>query len=672
MAHEPSKEQAEIIQSRANVILIDAVAGAGKTTTLCMTGIEACRRGLAPAAVTCLAFSDGAKKRFVEKLAEEGAPSGIAPLTIAEFALRHLRKLDTTGLFALPPLLGPAQVRDRLTEAAAAVWQRYEANGTQSDFDFGIEQSPDRIDHLFQVLRLLKATLSTHRFGDDDFASVQRFEMADELDLPVELIDICAAYERLREPEPGEFNWQTADDFVPDLVRVLDLNQGAAQQLWAPALYLIDEWHDVNAAEFALVRLLKRRARLIVVGDRDQVIDAARGAALRFSTDLFSATYPEAARLPLRRSRRFGAALARAASRLTSRPVEALDGLHTVQHKLAYDPGVPMGCARAVAAHVKSLHGAHHDVKLSDIAIVTREDDQSIDLENALIDANIPYRCEGIESYLLRPEILFMRALLHIVSGCYDTLDKDKPTVRAMVGALAAFVSMPGDAAQFDSSYLQVSRTARHDPLEQAIETVAATPASLHWFFDGIVCKPHDADTIITRNWKAKFAACVATLAERKETLATAADVLQAVRGMIDLKAAVGRAVPRRSEADAALRSIAHFAEFAAAYGNKPVEQFLQELRGRQRKLSARTDANRARAQLVLTTVRTAKGQEWNHVIVPYLQHGEFPRSADLAEERRFLYVAMTRAQESLTLCQPDEAHRRMWSPLLHGAEARA
>ncbi len=670
MAHEPSNEQSAILRSRANVILIDAVAGSGKTTTLGMIARDACQRGMPAAAVTCLAFSTGAKKRFVQKLAEERA-AGIVPLTLGEFAQRHLRKLQSVGLLDMPMPVGPGQVRDRLVEAAESVWQRHASSGKATEFDFGIEQSRDRIDHLLQVLRELKAKLLTHGFGDDDFGSIGQFAIADEFDLPVEIVEICAAYERLREPEPGEFAWQTEDDFVPDLVRLLELQGTALAHLWQPSLYLVDEWHDVNAAEFRLVAMLKRRARLVVVGDRDQVIDAARGAELRFSTELFMATYRDAERLPLHRSRRFGASVSRAVSRLTSRPVESIEGLHTVQHKVDYDPATPMNCAQAVAEHVKSLHAAHHDVRLSDIAIVTRDDDQSIDLENALIDAEIPYQCEGIVSYLLRPEILFMRALLHIVGGTYDTLEKDPETIRAMVTALAAFVSMSADPRSFDSSYLQVTRAARNDPLEQAVETVVGTPSSLQWFFDGIVVRPQDDDSVLTRNWKARFSACVAELAGRRESLRSAADVLLAVQAMIDLPAAVSRAVPRRSEADAAMRSIAHFIEFARAHAHKPLADFLAELRNRQARLSARTRSNRYRAQLVLTTVRTAKGQEWDHVILPYLQQGEFPRGPDLAEERRFLYVAMTRAKASLTLCEPGEQYRQLWSPLLHGGAAR-
>ncbi|MBB3223793.1 3'-5' exonuclease [Pseudoduganella umbonata] len=671
MAHTPSTEQADILNSRANVVHIDAVAGSGKTTTMAMVARDACARGLAPAAIACLAFSAGARKRFVQKLAEEGAPSGIIVSTVADYALRHLGKLKAVGMLDLPPRITGREMRERIVQAAEQVWERYERAGIATDFDFGIEHSTDRIDHLLQVLRQLKAALKTHQFAEEDFRSVGLHEMSEAHDLPVQLIEICAEYERLREPSPGEFAWQADDDFVPDLVRLLAMYPAALDHLWHAALYLVDEWHDVNAAEFQLITLLKRRGRLVVVGDRDQVIDEARGAELRFSTDTFLAAYPDAVRFPLRRSRRFGPSVSRAVSRLTSRQVESIEGLHTVQHKLRYAPLVAGSCAAAVVAHVKKVHEAEQSVQLSDIAVITRDDDQSIDIENALIDARIPYRCEEVVSYLLRPEILFMRALLHIVSGRYETLEKDAATVQSMVTALAAFVSMPADPQQFENDYMKTSRAPRKTPLEEAIVSVQGAPSALRWFFEGIVTVQRETDSQLTRNWKARFAVCIEELTANSASLPTAASVLQAVQRMVDLPAAVGRAMPRRSEADTAVRSIRSFTQFAEACGTMSIADFLAELHARQRRLSARTDAQRHRAQLVLTTVRAAKGQEWDHVILPYLQRGEFPRTPNLAEEKRFLYVAMTRARASLALAEPDDSHRELWSSLLHGVAAR-
>ena len=59
------------------------------------------------------------------------------------------------------------------------------------------------------------------------------------------------------------------------------------------------------------------------------------------------------------------------------------------------------------------------------------------------------------------------------------------------------------------------------------------------------------------------------------------------------------------------------------------------------------------------TTIHSAKGQEWKHVFVLNVNDGNFPNEfacgepARIEEERRLLYVAMTRAKESLSLMRP-------------------
>ena len=80
---------------------------------------------------------------------------------------------------------------------------------------------------------------------------------------------------------------------------------------------------------------------------------------------------------------------------------------------------------------------------------------------------------------------------------------------------------------------------------------------------------------------------------------------------------------------------------------------FLDALSARQKKISSQMPARKRRQQLTLATVKSAKGHEWSHVIVPYIQVGEFPRTSNLQEEKRFLYVAMTRARDHLVLMLP-------------------
>ena len=65
--------------------------------------------------------------------------------------------------------------------------------------------------------------------------------------------------------------------------------------------------------------------------------------------------------------------------------------------------------------------------------------------------------------------------------------------------------------------------------------------------------------------------------------------------------------------------------------------------------------------RVLVTTVHKAKGLEWDKVILPYMNDGVYPhyKCEEREEERRLLYVAITRARESLTLMSVQ------WSPVL-------
>jgi DNA helicase-2/ATP-dependent DNA helicase PcrA len=99
--------------------------------------------------------------------------------------------------------------------------------------------------------------------------------------------DIIREYETQRHPYPEEFRWQGPNDAVADLVYLLQRQPALAQELRRWSLYLVDEWHDVNAAEFELLARLRRGARLVVAGDKDQTINRDRGADPVFSGQRF-------------------------------------------------------------------------------------------------------------------------------------------------------------------------------------------------------------------------------------------------------------------------------------------------------------------------------------------------------------------------------------------------
>lgn len=661
----PTPEQNTIVQSSATVIMVDAVAGAGKTTTLAILARESQAMDSRSGAVACLTLTPSAKERLRQKLLLEGAPKSCVPRTLLEFAqyatacLVRAHHIDS-------PLALRSQVdqRKRLVEAANSVWRKYEnMEGNQFDLDLG--GSTSRVDQVLAVLRRLKASLQAHALERSSGHRDVLHQIAESLDVPVEVIEICVTHERMRQRVPGEFSWQTDDDVVPDLVRLLKTIPDAVRDIPRFSLILIDEWHDVNAAEFELIRILRGDGRLVVVADRDQVVDDERGAELRFSTDTFFQAYPGAARLPLTRSHRFGASLARKAHAVGSRPVHAMDGLHTVQHELKYDPTDPKSCPLVVVAHIKKVNEQTLKTKYSDFVVIVREEDQSIDIENALFEEKIPYACSGMNSYLIRPEILFLRALLHVGAKHYETLRHDDSTIDLMAEALGTFVGMPSDyAAGYGKNDFDTKLTGKVPVIEYAKEAIRGNPEILHTFITGMLCKPQPWDEGPIARWKIRFGEIVDALPAKTGT-STAVDVLKGLRESLDIPAMVSRVVLRRSEARAAVNSIDAFIGFAERSGGA-AREFLDELAGRQAVLAAKTTKQASRAQVTIASVRSAKGHEWPHVIIPYVQKGMFPRTGRTDEERRFMYVAMTRARDSLAVAEPSEAFRDQWSSLLH------
>ncbi|MCL4181966.1 MAG: ATP-dependent helicase, partial [Burkholderiaceae bacterium] len=134
---------------------------------------------------------------------------------------------------------------------------------------------------------------------------------------------------------------------------------------------------------------------------------------------------------------------------------------------------------------------------------------------------------------------------------------------------------------------------------------------------------------------------------------------------------------------DAAVRAadLDMLQSIAAQFGSR--ERFLTELAldPPQATGDVGDDALRDEDYLVLSTVHSAKGQEWDAVYVINVNEGSFPneyatgRPESIDEERRLLYVALTRARDALYLLEPQRYHLtqqpRHGDAYVHGARSR-
>jgi DNA helicase-2/ATP-dependent DNA helicase PcrA len=669
MSTEPNSQQTAILQSPNKVKLIDAVAGAGKTTTLAMEARQACADGLSERAVLALCFSRGARLRFHEKLKEEvGEHSAIFVMTVEDFARQLIEDLAEKGRISKPAAHSDVEgIRGELVAAAERVWQRYQEQGIRSDFNFGLDENNQHLDDIARRLAHLKAALATREFApkdmdadtdDDDYTFDDESGDEDLAGQSDPVADIIREYEAQRHPYPEEFRWQGPNDAVADLVYLLQRQPALAQELRRWQLYLVDEWHDVNAAEFELLARLRRGARLVVAGDKDQTINRDRGADPVFSRQRFAEAYrADGKRFPLGMSYRFGRDAAVLADGLTHNGCEGHPERATDVRRVRYDPAQPGGCGKLVAETIQAaLQKGRPKPSNRDFAVVLRDVDQSIEIETALMEAKIPYKCDGFETFLLLPEILLLRGILHYACGDYSALRGHADTCVQMVLALSRYFYLTRDPKHWKLEWAE-----RRSVLGYAQDEIRRTPEVLKSFFEGALLRETEFDSPMVRQSKNLIRPVIARMASLNAS-ATACELLTMLRDEVDLHDATSRAFVSRDRVASARRSIDAFLRFSRTHGQVPAAEFLATLTSMENDValvrkSKNTNSIGTRRSLVrVTTIQAAKGREWPYVLMPFLEQDEFMRGGDATSEVRHLYVGLTRVMRHLVLFEPDEA----------------
>jgi DNA helicase-2/ATP-dependent DNA helicase PcrA len=401
---------------------------------------------------------------------------------------------------------------------------------------------------------------------------------------------------------------------------------------------LVDEYQDTNRAQYEFVRLVAGEHRNVaVVGDDDQAIYGWRGADIRNILD-FEADFPSARVVRLEENYRSTAAILDLANAVikenTARRGKTLratraGGERVVLLEAADDRDEADAVAEGVLAWRQSGR------RLSDVAILYRTNAQSRGFEDVMRRMAIPYRLVGAVRFYDRREIRDLIAWLRLVAN-----PADDEAFRRAIGAPKRGIGettvelLAAEAQQAGIPLLEQAR--------RAGAIVGMRPA--------------------TRDALASFVALV-------DRLRAAAADTSVDRLLVDLVDRSGYADALRAEGAEGLERLDNVRELVTSaaetiiddggeVGLRPLDHFLQRAT-----LVTALDALGPDADAVtMMTVHTAKGLEYPYVCVTGLEDGLFPlaRAFDdpdtLEEERRLLYVAITRAGERLWLSW---AHQR-------------
>ena len=628
----PTAEQTAIQLAQNKVVLVDANAGAAKTTTLALRIGEALARKLAPEQILALTFTPEAREVLRRRLQEVGVPSALAErvavLSFEDFAAWMMDLADNDDV---------RQCRDlrALKEHALRAIDRTADRYAGSVDGLELHTHSVALSQFLDVQQSLKATMAL----DSDVEFMGHEEAAEQLAIPLSDYLTTLEYEAMRLDGGAGAVFRGPFDASYDLA--CNLHQGArlAEQFPDYRLVLCDELHDLNETSFRILEALIDRPQAFFVGagDKDQVIHAKLGASDEYLKRRFSERFPKLVRYPLTQTWRHGPHLAYAMAEFKQKRVESALPLRTEILHAHYADAAE--CAQRVVAAVRQwkADGNAYD----GCAILIRDRHQSMAIENALIEADIDYRTPPMAGYLQRDEILFLRGLLAIALRDFAAVKSEQVRV-AIVDALVAFSEMKFSTRSMDNFKQQILKSPdllgelfliedeRRDGVEPGYRDIASQ-ATKRAVIDALAwLSAVDAD--------APAAAVLTELCERVKLAATAR-----------------RIFVRAYDASVITRSIASLLESAAASGQS-LRQFWSAANAREAFIRRKRD----RKSVLIECAANAKGKEFDHVILPFLEEGEFPHPAPpRREEENLFYVAATRARARLTLMSPAEAGAR-------------
>ncbi len=449
---------------------------------------------------------------------------------------------------------------------------------------------------------------------------------------------------------------QNAMDFDDLLLHPLTLFREHPERL---AVYqqrfravLVDEFQDTNRAQYLLVRNLSAVHRdLCVVGDDDQSIYGWRGADLRNMLD-FEHDFPDATVYRLEENYRSTQMVLDAANGVIAENTDRL-GKTLFTSRSGGEPINVVATADErdeaewIAREFRERCATDHYL-FSDMAVLYRTNSQSRAFEEAFRRSAIPHRVVGTVSFFSRREVRDLVAYLRLIANA----DDDEAFLRAIQVprrglGVASIRNLQAPALQWHRSLLDTAGIA--DRI-----TELRPPA---------------------KNGFIAFAKLISNLSADIER-ASPATILERVIEALDYESYLGEdtleGVDRMENVRELIASAAEWSEEVDLDepGN-PVERFLASAALTTSDESATGDAEGVQ----LMTVHTAKGLEWPIVAVAGLEDGLFPLArsmetpAGIEEERRLMYVAITRARDRVYLSWARA--RRRGGQLMPGIRSR-
>jgi DNA helicase-2/ATP-dependent DNA helicase PcrA len=624
----PNPRQQEAIETVEGALLIIAWAWSGKTATLTKRiAYMIAEKWVEPRSVLALTFTNKAAWEMKERTGQ-AIWATYHPHMMKNRHLPYMGTFHSFGIYILKEVLGSSfaqQVSDR-------IWLKK---------DFLIYDESDKLSVMKDIIKnemwLIEKEYPPRQIAfyisDAKNKSINAHGYKSQVDSNLKEV-VATAFEKY-EKRLSDNNAIDFDDILWKLLEVLEIPEILAIYQDKYNYIMVDEYQDTNLVQYNIVRLLAEKYwNLAVVGDDWQSIYSWRGADMRNIIN-FKKDYPGAKVIKLEQNYRSTKHIIAAANTVIKNNKEALEKelwtdnaqWNLIQYASAVDDRSEANfIADNIKDHVKD------GWKYSDNLILYRTNAQSRWLEEALLKNTIPYKVIWGMKFYDRKEVKDMLAYLRCILNPHDpvALKRIINTPSRKIGAKSLEI-LDNYREWFGIWYFQILENI--DEVED-MRPAAKLALSEFWnmFREFIIMSEKISVSeliweIIRKTWYEEF-----------------------------LKSQFSQ-----DEFDSKKENLSELQNVASEYNWLAPREWLSLFLEEVALISDLDKADTDQDFVILMTIHTSKGLEQQRVFVTGLEDGIFPHSrthskpAELEEERRLMYVAMTRAREELFITRAKE-----------------
>lgn len=593
-------EQIKPVTDTEGAVLVLAGAGSGKTRVLTSRiAYLVEEKGVYPSSILAITFTNKAANEMKERLAKmiDGAES-MWICTIHSMCVRILRMFaDRLGYNKNFSIYSE-------TERAAVIKKAFAECG------FSDEKLLKNVKFHVANAKMLGKSPEEYAQENADVKSIG------------DIVRVYAAYcDHLKRNNAFDF-----DDLLTQTLRLLETDKEALEYLSGRFRYIhVDEFQDTNRVQYEIVRLLSVvHGNLFAVGDDDQSIYGWRGAKIENILD-FEKDFPGAKVYKLERNYRSTKSILKLANAVIKNNGRRKDKVLWTENGDGEEPQY----FQAESENDEALYVARtisdlmnrQGCSFSDFAVLMRINALTRAYEQEFAKYGIPYRVFGGFKFYERKEIKDLLAYLRVINNPFDS------------EAVTRIINVPkrGIGAKTVETLEQYAK-------ESGLSV-----------YDAVL----EVDTLpLNAGSKQKVRAFGALLKELVlKGMETSADEL--IRDVINDSAILSmyaddsdESINKKANIDEFVNSVD---EFCRLNKGASLSDFLNQVT-----LSSDTDEMNEEDYVTVATVHSVKGLEFKNVFVVGMEENIFPVSraayddGELEEERRLMYVAITRARERL------------------------